>query len=90
MMIGKQAVTVQPLADNNRSHTVLQRIQSTVRCAVDCTWKDYEDLQSLYFPKRHNEDSISSTTAGIYFGNAESSVDTTNGDGPQSMETESE
>jgi hypothetical protein len=70
MMIGKQAVTVQPLADSQPlAHRVLQRIQ--VHCTlrgVDCTWKgDYGDLQShLLSQTAHNEDLAGArTTAAL-------------------------
>jgi hypothetical protein len=50
MMIGKQAVTmaVQPLADNNRSHTAILNGSSPLYAARwDCTWKRItQDLQS--------------------------------------------
>jgi DnaJ family protein C protein 7 len=67
MMIGNQAVTVQPLTSSQPlAHRVLQRIQ--VHCTlrgVDCTWKgDYGDLQShLLSQTAHNEDISTSTGA---------------------------
>jgi DnaJ family protein C protein 7 len=103
MMIGKQAVTVQPLTDSQPlAHRVLQRIQ--VHCTlrgVDCTWKgDYGDLQShLLSQTAHNEDSGSTYGAGAATTAAtrtaasrqgQPSVKTTNGDGPQPMEAETE
>jgi DnaJ family protein C protein 7 len=67
MMIGNQAVTVQPLQTcQPLAHRVLKRMH--VRCTlrgVNCTWKgDYGDLQShLLSQTAHNENSAGSGTA---------------------------